>query len=251
MSRRSMLTGSLIFAAALAGFAVGQAQEESAKSAKSAPAAGAAPALKTLDEQASYAIGLDIGKSILADGADLNADLVAKGLTDALKKARPLLTDEQVKEVMTAYGKQLQAKAEAKAKVAGEKNLKDGGAFLAENKEKKGVKTTKSGLQYEVIKEGTGDASPKKTDVVRVHYHGTLVDGTVFDSSVKRKEPAEFPVNRVIAGWTEALQMMKVGDKWRLVIPADLAYGEKGTPGGPIPPNAVLVFEVELLEIVE
>jgi FKBP-type peptidyl-prolyl cis-trans isomerase len=252
MSRRSMLTGCLLFAAALAGFAVGQAQENpsKAKAAKSAPAAGGAPQLKTLEEQASYAIGLDIGKSILADGADLNPDLVAKGLSDALKKAKPLMTDDEIKEVMTAYGKQLQAKAEAKAKVAGEKALKDGATFLAENKAKKGVKTTETGLQYEVIKAGDG-ASPKKTDVVRVHYHGTLIDGKVFDSSVQRKEPAEFPVNRVIAGWTEALQKMKVGDKWRLVIPADLAYGEKGTPGGPIPPNAVLVFEVELLEIVQ
>jgi FKBP-type peptidyl-prolyl cis-trans isomerase len=245
MSRRSMLTGCLLFIAALVGFAAGQAQEKPAKSAPSAT-----PGLKTLEEQASYAIGLDIGKSILADGADLNPDLVAKGLTDALKKSKPLLTDDQIKEVMTAYSKQLQAKAAEKAKPLAEKNMKEGASFLAANKAKKGVTTTESGLQYEVIKEGTG-ASPKKTDVVRVHYHGTLIDGKVFDSSVQRKEPAEFPVGRVIAGWTEALQKMKVGDKWKIVIPSNLAYGEKGTPGGPIPPNAVLVFEVELLEIVE
>jgi FKBP-type peptidyl-prolyl cis-trans isomerase len=251
MSRRSMLTGTLLFAAALLGYAVGQAQE---KPAKTSAAPGAAPMpigdLKTLEDQAAYAIGLDIGKSILADGAELKPELIAKGLTDGLKKSKPLLTDDQVKEVMTAYAKAMQAKAEAKAKPVAEKNMKDGATFLAANKAKKGVKTTESGLQYEVLKAGTG-ASPKKTDVVRVHYHGTLIDGKVFDSSVERKEPAEFPVGRVIAGWTEALQLMKVGDKWKLTIPANLAYGERGTPGGPIPPNAVLVFEVELLEIVE
>lgn len=251
MSRRSMLTGCLLFLAALIGYAAGQAQE---KPAKSAANPGAAPApigdLKTLEEQAAYAIGLDIGKSILADGAELNPDLIAKGLTDALKKSKPLMTADQIKETMTAYAKAMQAKAEAKAKPVAEKNMKDGAAFLATNKAKKGVKTTESGLQYEVLKAGTG-ASPKKTDVVRVHYHGTLIDGKVFDSSVERKEPAEFPVGRVIAGWTEALQLMKVGDKWKLVIPSELAYKDRGTPGGPIPPNAVLVFEVELLEIVE
>jgi FKBP-type peptidyl-prolyl cis-trans isomerase len=246
MSRRSMLTGFLLFLAAMIGYAVGQAQEKPAKSA-SAPGQ---PELKTLEEQAAYAIGLDIGKSILADGAELNPDLVARGLSDAMKKSKPLLTDEKIKEVMTAYSKAMQAKAEAKAKPIAEKNLKDGAAFLAANKDKEGVTTTESGLQYEVMKEGTG-ATPKKTDLVRVHYHGTLIDGKVFDSSIKRKEPAEFVVGEVIAGWTEALQKMKVGDKWRLVIPSKLAYGERGTPGGPIPPNAVLVFEVELLDIVK
>jgi FKBP-type peptidyl-prolyl cis-trans isomerase len=241
MSRRSMITGCLLFLAACVGYVAGQG---------TAAGQAAPPQLKTLDEQAAYAIGLDIGKSILADGAELNPDLVAKGLTDAMKKSKPLLTDAEIKEVMTAFSKAMQAKADAKAKTAGEKNMKDGAAFLAANKAKKGVKTTETGLQYEVLKGGDG-ASPKKTDVVRVHYHGTLMDGKVFDSSVERKEPAEFPVNRVIAGWTEALQLMKVGDKWKLTIPANLAYGERGTPGGPIPPNAVLVFEVELLEIVE
>jgi FKBP-type peptidyl-prolyl cis-trans isomerase len=251
MSRRSMITGCLLFLAAMIGYAAGQAQE---KPAKTSPAA--VGELKTLEEQAAYAIGLDIGKSIIADGAELNPDLIAKGLTDAMKKSKPLLTDAKIKEVMTAYGKAMQAKAEAKAKTLGEKNMKDGAAFLAANKDKKGVKTTASGLQYEVLKAGTGAVSPKKTDVVRVHYHGTLTDGTVFDSTTQatggeKKEPAEFPVNRVIAGWTEALQLMKVGDKFRLVIPSELAYKERGTPGGPIPPNAVLVFEVELLEIVD
>lgn len=242
MSRRSMLTGFLLFLAAMIGYAVGQAQEK--------PPASAPPELKTLEEQAAYALGLDFGRSLVADGVELNSDLIARGLTDAMKKSKPLLTDAKFKEVMIAYEKIMKAKAEAKAKPIAEKNLKDGAAFLAANKDKEGVKTTESGLQYEVLKEGTG-ASPKKTDLVRVHYHGTLIDGTVFDSSVKRKEPAEFVVGQVIAGWTEALQKMKVGDKWRLVIPSKLAYAERGTPGGPIPPNAVLVFEVELLDIVK
>jgi FKBP-type peptidyl-prolyl cis-trans isomerase len=138
----------------------------------------------------------------------------------------------------------------AKNKSAGDKNKKEGEAYLAANAKKPGVKTTESGLQYKVLKAGDG-ATPKKTDTVRVHYHGTLTDGTVFDSSVERKQPAEFPVNRVIPGWTEALQLMKVGDKWQVTIPSDLAYGEQGTPGGPIGPNSVLVFEVELLDIVK
>ena len=142
--------------------------------------------------------------------------------------------------------KSLRAKAEEKQKATAEKNLKAGEAFIAANAKKEGVKTTASGLQYKVIKTGTG-ASPKLTDTVKVHYHGTLIDGTVFDSSVQRGEPVTFPVNGVIPGWTEALQLMKVGDKWQLVIPAKLAYGEDGS--GPIGPNSVLIFEVELLDI--
>jgi FKBP-type peptidyl-prolyl cis-trans isomerase FklB len=239
MSRRSMTTGLLLFVSALAGYAAALAQDRPA----------AALELKTIEEKASYAVGLNIGNSLLQDDLGLNPDLVAKGLVDSLKKAKPQLTPEQVREVMTAFTKQAQAKAEAKQKLAGEKNAKDGAAFLAENKKKKGVTTTESGLQYEVVTAGKG-ATPKATDVVRVHYHGTLLDGTVFDSSVERKEPAEFPVNRVIAGWTEALQKMKVGDKWKLTIPSDLAY-PRGTPDGTIGPNSVLQFEVELLDIVK
>ena len=247
MSRRPLITGVLLFLAGIAGFAVGRAQETTPPAGQPG---GAAPQFKTLDEQASYAIGLDIGKSMLADGANLNAELVARGLLDSMKKQKPLLTDEQAQAVMTAYAKHMQAKEAAKVKPIADKNLKDGQEFLAANKKKEGVKTTETGLQYTVVKEGTG-ASPKATDTVRVHYHGTLLDGTVFDSSVDRKEPAEFPVNRVIPGWTEALQKMKVGGKWKLFIPADLAYGERGTPGGPIKPNQVLIFDVELLAIVE
>ena len=251
MSRRSMITGTLLFLAALAGFAVGSAQDAPAKTTKSAPAKGgdaAAPQLKTLDEQAAYAIGLDIGKNLTDGGAELDPELVARGLLDGMKKADPLMTDEEIKTAMTAFSKQIQAKAAEKSKAAGAKAMKDGETFLATNKAKKGVKTTESGLQYEVLTSGKG-ASPKETDKVKVHYHGTLTDGTVFDSSVERGEPAAFGVTQVIPGWTEALQKMKVGDKWRIVLPSELAYGKRGTPGGPIPPNAVLVFEVELLEI--
>ena len=127
-------------------------------------------------------------------------------------------------------------------------NLEKGEAFLAENAKKEGVKTTASGLQYKVLKEGTGK-SPKDTDTVQVHYKGTLLDGTEFDSSIKRGQPAEFPLNRVIPGWTEGVQLMKEGAKYQFTIPSKLAYGERGTPGGPIPPNSTLVFEVELLSI--
>jgi len=138
------------------------------------------------------------------------------------------------------------SKMEAKAKVDGEKNVKEGEAFLAANAKKDGVKTTASGLQYKVIKAGTG-ATPKASDEVKVHYHGTLIDGTVFDSSVQRGEPISFPLNGVIAGWTEGLQLMKVGDKFQFAIPSALAYGEQGS--GPIGPNSTLIFEVELLGI--
>ena len=248
MSRRPLITGVLLFLAGIAGFAVGRAQETIPPAAQ--PAGEGATQFKSLDEQASYAIGLDIGRSMLRDAANLNPDLVARGLMDSMKKQKPLLTDEQAQAVMTAYAKHMQAKEAAKVKPVADKNLKDGQEFLAANKKKEGVKTTETGLQYTVVKEGTG-ASPKATDTVRVHYHGTLLDGTVFDSSVERKEPAEFPVNRVIPGWTEALQKMKVGGKWKLFIPAELAYGERGTPGGPIKPNQVLIFDVELLAIVE
>jgi len=241
MSRRPLITGILLFVAAGAGFAIGQAQD-----AKITIQAQGQPQLKTFEDQASYAIGLNIGRDMAGDKLKVNPDLVARGLLDGLRKSQPLLTDEQMQQVLTKFSQMRQAEATA----VGDKGLKDGQAFLAANGAKQGVQKTASGLQYQVLKNGAG-ASPKATDVVRVHYHGTLIDGTVFDSSVDRKQPAEFPVNRVIPGWTEALQKMKVGDKWKLFIPSDLAYGPQGTPGGPIPPNAVLVFEVELLDIVK
>lgn len=157
------------------------------------------------------------------------------------------MTENEVKEVMTAFQKGLAAKQAEKMKVIGEKNSKEGETFLAENKKKEGVKTTASGLQYKVITPGKGPM-PKDTDTVSVNYRGTLIDGTEFDSSYKRGEAVSFPVNGVIKGWTEALQMMKVGSKWQLFIPSNLAYGDRGA-GGQIGPNATLIFEVELLSI--
>lgn len=217
----------------------------------------AAPALaqddkapKTLMEKVSYSIGLRMGQNFAGDEIEINMSWLTKGIQEGLKEeSQPLLTDKEQREAMVEFQKELQKKQTAKAEAASKKNKEDGEKFLAANKKKEGVKTTDSGLQYSILQEGDG-AKPKETDVVKVHYHGTLTDGTVFDSSVERGEPAQFPVNRVIKGWTEALQLMQVGDKFKLVIPSDLAYGERGA-GGDIGPNAVLVFEVELLDIVK
>lgn len=234
--RRSLITGGLLCAAGLVGFVAGSAQEPAGN--LPAPAAQ----LKSPTEQFSYAVGLDFGRELLANAPDVNPSLVARGVLDALQKAKPLLTPEQAQFAIDSFS--------AKSLGPGaEKNLKDGEAFLADNKKKPGVVTTESGLQYFVTKAGAG-RSPKATDVVRVHYSGMLLDGKTFDSTLG-KEPAEFPVNRVIPGWTEALQKMKIGEKWRLYVPAKLAYGPQGTPGGPIPPFAVLIFDVELLDIVQ
>jgi FKBP-type peptidyl-prolyl cis-trans isomerase FklB len=235
MSRRSLITGFLLFAAAATGFAIGRAQEP----AGTLPSP-AAPQPKTLEEQAAYAIGMDMAQG-LADSPDLNPELVARGLIDAMRK-KPLLTPEQAQAAMN----QFMAK---KLGPGAEKNLREGQEFLTTNKAKPGVITTESGLQYFVMKTGTG-RSPKATDVVRVHYDGMLLDGKRFDSTIG-KEPAEIPINRVIPGWTEALQKMKVGDKWRIYVPANLAYGPQGPPGGPIPPFATLIFDIELLDIVQ
>ena len=203
------------------------------------------PDLTNPKQKSSYAIGMDIATSLKRQELDVDAKALAAGIADELA-GKPALTEEQQKATLTELEKSFMAKAEEKQKAAADKNLKAGEDFLAANAKKEGVKTTASGLQYKVIKSGTG-ASPKPTDTVKVHYTGTLVDGTVFDSSVQRGEPVTFPVKGVIPGWTEALQLMKVGDKWQLVIPAKLAYGENGP--GPIGPNSTLIFEVELLGI--
>jgi FKBP-type peptidyl-prolyl cis-trans isomerase FklB len=207
---------------------------------------GADKQLSSQKEKLSYAIGIDMGSSLKKNGIDVDADILFQGIKDSLTGAKQLMTEQELRETIQTAQKELQARQMEKMKALAEKNKKDGEAFLAENKKKKGVKTTASGLQYKVITEGKGK-TPKATDTVTVNYKGTLVDGTEFDSSYKRNEPATFPVGGVIKGWTEALQLMKEGSKWQLVIPADLAYGERG--GGPIGPNAVLVFEVELLSI--
>ena len=202
---------------------------------------------KTLAEKVSYGIGLNIGKNMKKDGVDVDIDLLVKGIKDALAGTKPLLSDAEIRNAMTAFQKEMQAKQAERAKGAGEKNKNEGETFLAENKKKEGVKTTKSGLQYKVIKAGTGKM-PKASDTVVTHYRGTLIDGTVFYSSYDRNEPATFPVGGVIKGWTEALQLMTVGSKWQLFIPSALAYGENGA-GDDIGPNAALIFEIELISI--
>jgi FKBP-type peptidyl-prolyl cis-trans isomerase FklB len=203
--------------------------------------------LKDQKEKASYAIGLELGTSLKKGKMEINTDTLQKGLKDGLSGAKPLLNEEQVKETMTALQKDMMDKQAAANKEAGEKNAAAGEKFLAENKKKDGVKTTASGLQYKVVKEGAG-ASPKETDMVITNYKGTTLDGTEFDSSYKRNEPATFPVNRVIKGWTEALLLMKPGAKYELYIPASLAYGERAV-GKDIGPNSTLIFEVELVNI--
>ncbi|MFY9270109.1 MAG: FKBP-type peptidyl-prolyl cis-trans isomerase [Candidatus Manganitrophaceae bacterium] len=205
--------------------------------------------LKTQKDKVSYSIGLDIGKNFKDQSIEIDAKLLAQGIQDAISGGKRLLTEEEIQGVMTAFRQEMQAKAAAQAKLVGDKNLKEGEAFLAENKKKKGVVTLPSGVQYKIITAGTGK-KPKPTDTVTTNYKGTLIDGTEFDSSYKRGEAATFPVQGVIPGWTEALQLMPVGSKWELVIPPALAYGPRGA-GQAIGPNATLIFEVELLSIQE
>lgn len=203
--------------------------------------------LKSQKDKVSYIIGLNIGTNFKQQSLEIDADLLLKGIKDALMNATPLIGEKESQEIMQAFQKEIIAKQTEKAKQIGDKNKKEGEAFLAENKKKPGVKTLASGLQYKALKEGTGK-TPKTADTVIVHYRGTLLDGKEFDSSYKRNEPTTWPANKFIAGWTEALQLMKVGSKWQLFIPSKLAYGEGGA-GGDIGPNATLIFEIELLGI--
>ena len=199
--------------------------------------------LTTQKEKASYGVGMNVAKRFKSDLIDLDVESFMQGFRDVLTDKEPAVSEEELQAALET----LRTEVEGKATEAAAKMKTEGAAFLEANKSKPGVKTTASGLQYKVIKEGTG-ATPKATDQVQVHYSGTLIDGTEFDSSYKRGEPITFPVQGVIKGWIEALQMMKVGGKWQLFIPSDLAYGETGS--GPIPGNAPLIFEVELLDIV-
>ena len=198
--------------------------------------------LNTDQEKASYAIGQQIGKSLKMQNADVVMPSLVGGMQDALDGKEGKLKPEEMQGAL----QKMQEGAMKKAMEQADANGKKGDEFLASNKTKAGVKTTDSGLQYEVVKEGSGN-SPKDTDTVKVHYTGTLITGEKFDSSRDRNEPAEFPVNGVIPGWTEALKLMKPGAQWKLVIPAKLAYGPQGRPG--IPPNSTLLFDVELLEV--
>lgn len=202
--------------------------------------------LTTEKDKQSYAIGLNVGKSLHRDDIDVDPKIVLQGLQDAMADGKVLLTDDQIKTVMTDLQNQVRHKQEEKRQAMAESNKKDGAAFLAANATKPGVVTLPSGLQYKVLTSGTG-AKPTATDSVVCNYRGTLLDNTEFDSSYKRGQPMTFPVSGVIKGWTEALQLMPVGSKWQLFIPADLAYGERAQgPGGP---NATLVFDLELLSI--
>lgn len=214
-----------------------------------APQANAAERreLKSQKEKVSYSIGTDAGRNFKRLGIDLDVDLLVKGLKDALAGEKPLLSEDEFRDAMNAYREDLKEKQLQAIKAAAEENKKEGDALLADNKSKQGVVALPSGLQYKILKAGDGK-KPTEKDTVVCNYRGTLIDGTEFDSSYKRNEPATFPVKGVIKGWTEALQLMPVGSKWQLFIPPQLAYGPRGV-GGVIGPNATLIFEVELLEI--
>ncbi|WP_319379789.1 FKBP-type peptidyl-prolyl cis-trans isomerase [Thiomicrorhabdus sp.] len=196
-------------------------------------------------EIVSYSLGRQMGDQFAADPFDgMNPQAIAEGIIDTLSGKPSPIEQEQLQQAFQEINDIMQAKAAEKAQKAAE----EGETFLAQNAEKDGIFVTESGLQYEILVEGNGE-KPTAESVVSTHYHGTLIDGTVFDSSVERGQPAQFPVNRVIAGWTEALQMMPTGSKWKLYIPHNLAYGPQGS-GGSIAPYSALIFEVELLEIV-
>ena len=214
--------------------------------------------LKTAKEKLSYSIGLNAGRSmkdsLKAQSVDVDVSVLARAISDGLMSAKTSMTDDEMKTILDALQKdlmakqkELAAKQQEEAKTVSDKNKKEGEAFLAANKKKEGIITMPSGLQYKVLVDGKGK-SPKATDTVTVHYRGTLIDGTEFDSSIKRGEPASFPLNQVIKGWTEAVQLMKTGSKWQLFIPSNLAYGDRGA-GASIGGNAALIFEVELLSI--
>jgi FKBP-type peptidyl-prolyl cis-trans isomerase FklB len=206
-----------------------------------------APEIKNDKERISYSLGMDIGGNLKRGSVEVDPDMLAKGLKDSYGGGKTILTEEEARKTLTDFQRTLLAKqAEAMQKLS-EKNKADGEKFLAENAKKEGVKTLPSGLQYREIAPGAGK-SPKATDTVTTHYKGTLIDGTEFDSSYERGQPATFPVSGVIPGWTEALQLMKEGAKWQLFVPANLGYGERGA-GGEIGPNATLIFEVELISV--
>jgi FKBP-type peptidyl-prolyl cis-trans isomerase len=234
------------------------AKKSAAPAAKKSPSAAAktgtaskdqsVTALTTTKQKASYAIGMNWGTGLHRQGIDVDSAALVQGMKDALAGGKTLLTEDEARAALMQLQKEMQEKQQAKATQEGEANKKEGDAFLAANKTKEGVVTLPSGLQYKILTPGTGP-KPTASDSVVCNYKGTLINGTEFDSSYKRGEPATFPVTGVIKGWTEALQLMPVGSKWQLFIPPDLAYGPRGTPGGPIGPNATLIFEVELVSI--
>jgi FKBP-type peptidyl-prolyl cis-trans isomerase len=219
-----------------------------AATAKAPAAKGeSATTLTTPKDKLSYAIGLNVGRSLQKDSVVVDPAILEQGLRDALSGGKTLMTDEDARSAILAIQTELRKKQEETMKQAGEVNKKQGDAFLAANKTKEGVVALPSGLQYKILKEGTGP-KPTATDSVVCNYKGTLIDGTEFDSSYKRGQPATFPVDKVIQGWTEALQLMPVGSKWQLFIPPEMAYGARG-PSPTIGVNSTLIFEIELLSI--
>jgi FKBP-type peptidyl-prolyl cis-trans isomerase len=247
---KSCLLGATIAAAALVA-GCNKPAEKAAKeeaTAPAAPAAAAAPALTTDEQKVTYIVGYRMASQAKAGGFQLDKNVIGMAIQDVLDGKDPQIAQDEQRKIMMAFQQKQEAKRQEKRKVESDENKTKGEAFLAENAKREGVTTTESGLQYEILKPVEGDAAkPAKGDKVKVHYHGTLIDGTVFDSSVDRGRPVTFPVTGVIAGWVEALQLMKVGEKYKLAIPAALAYGESGT--GSIGPNSALIFEVELIEI--
>jgi FKBP-type peptidyl-prolyl cis-trans isomerase FklB len=252
---RLSLVATGLLGTSLAALAQQPAASPPAAATPPAAAAPATPFYKTERERIGYAIGANVGKGMKEQGVDADPAALAAAVTDAMNGSPLKMTDSEMQATLTALQEGIQKRQMEKTKVAGDANKKEGDAFLAANKTKDGVKTTASGLQYKVVKEGTG-ASPKATDTVSVNYRGTLVpkagekEGKEFDSSLKGNagKPVSFPVNRVIPGWTEAVQLMKVGSKYQLFIPANLAYGERGA-GTDIGPNSTLIFDVELVGI--
>lgn len=217
--------------------------------AEDVPAKSGPVELKTTRDQASYAIGQDIGRRLKSGGLELNTAALLQGLTDFLSGKPSRLSDQQVQAVMEAFDREMQAKMQEKARIEGEKNKKEGIAFLSANKAKPGVVTLPSGLQYSVLKSAGGKGvSPTLNDKIKAHYHGTFVNGTVFDSSVQSGKPLEIAVGQLTRGFAEAVQKMKVGDKWKIFVPSELAYGADGAAPD-IGPHAVLIFEIELLGI--
>jgi FKBP-type peptidyl-prolyl cis-trans isomerase FklB len=266
--RNQIIAVFILFAASLVFCGISSAQQSqspSSTSSQKAPSATTAqkpPAAKTTTaakpaqaplttdrQKESYALGMNIGRGLKNQSVDIDPAILLRGLKDTMAaNGKPLLTDQEAMDELKKLQTDAQQKQQAKMKEEGEKNAADGTAFLEANKTKEGVHVLPDGLQYKVITEGTGP-KPTATDTVVCQYRGTLIDGTEFDSSAKHGGPATFQVSRIIKGWTEALQLMPVGSKWELYIPASLAYGDRGAPGSPIGPNSTLIFEVELQSI--
>jgi FKBP-type peptidyl-prolyl cis-trans isomerase FklB len=212
------------------------------------PKAAAPVELKDNKAKASYGIGFSIGNQLKTQGLKVDPTLVARGLADCLSGGDPAVSEQELRQALEAFGREMSAQKQQSDKVAGERNMKEGVAFLAANRAKPGVVTLPSGLQYQVLKQGTGP-TPKPTDEVFLNYRGTLLDGTEFDSSYKTGQPAKFPVGRVIPGFSEALKLMKTGSRWKIFIPSELGYRDSSPPGSKIGPNSVLTFDVDLIKI--